>query len=132
MRRPLSPHLQIYRVQITSGLSALHRISGLVLNGLWVLICAYLALTIVRPEWAQLLHVYSAGWVMKTIVVVYGVAFLYHMLNGLRHVTWDLGWGLELEQVHATGKRVMSATVILGGIWTAWVLWDSPCLRGLL
>jgi succinate dehydrogenase / fumarate reductase, cytochrome b subunit len=113
VERPLSPHLQIYRPQMSSTLSILHRISGIVLSvGALLLVCwlvsaadgdvAYDALSGFLRSWFGVLLLF--GWT---------VALWYHFCAGLRHLAWDAGFGFDLPTMHLTGKAVLAATAAL-------------------
>jgi succinate dehydrogenase / fumarate reductase cytochrome b subunit len=111
--RPLSPHLQVYRPQITSVLSILHRITGIVMS-LGALLLAYWLLALASgPEaYAGALEVLGSVPVMLILFAV-SYCFFYHLCNGLRHLAWDAGWGFELPQVYASGWAVVIASLVL-------------------
>jgi succinate dehydrogenase / fumarate reductase cytochrome b subunit len=112
-KRPLSPHLQIYRPQITSVLSISHRLTGIALYfGLLVLAAWLLTLAAYPPcfAWMQGL--------LKTLlgqIVLFGWAFcfFYHLLNGVRHLAWDAGAGFALSDVYRTGWAVVGGSAFL-------------------
>jgi succinate dehydrogenase / fumarate reductase cytochrome b subunit len=111
--RPLSPHLQVYRPQLTSVLSLIHRATGILLSmGLLVIVWMIAALH----------RGYLAYWffqdVMGSIVgqlflVAWTWALFFHLLNGLRHLGWDAGWGLDLKTAYRTGWTVVIGSVVL-------------------
>jgi succinate dehydrogenase / fumarate reductase cytochrome b subunit len=111
--RPLSPHLQVYSPQITSVLSILHRITGVVMS-LGALLLAYwlLALASGPVAYAGALEVHGSVPVMLILFAV-SYCFFYHLCNGLRHLAWDAGWGFELPQVYASGWAVVIASLVL-------------------
>jgi succinate dehydrogenase / fumarate reductase cytochrome b subunit len=111
-RRPLSPHLFIYRFAYTMSLSILHRITGLALAfGLPVLALWLVAVASSDAAYARLsggvtgalLKILLAGWLM---------AFVYHLANGIRHLLWDAGIGLEKREARRSGLIVVAATVL--------------------
>jgi len=111
--RPLSPHLQIYRPQITSVLSISHRISGIVLAlGLLLLVYWLAALAAGDAAYAAALAVLGA-WPVKLLLFLGTFAFFYHFSNGLRHLWWDSGRGFEIPQVNASGWAVLIAATLL-------------------
>ena len=114
--RPLSPHLQIYRWQITMFLSILHRATGvamalgLLLLGLWLVTAAS------GPEAYTRLRELLASPV--GIIVLLGLAFslFLHLCNGVRHLFWDAGLGFEKNQYRASGWMVVVASLALTAI----------------
>ena len=108
-KRPLSPHLQIYRPQITSVLSISHRFSGVVLAvGLLVLVYWLAALASGDAAYAQALALLGA-WPVQLLLFLGSFAFFYHLANGIRHLWWDSGRGFEISQVYASGWAVIVA-----------------------
>lgn len=110
--RPLSPHLQVYRWQLTMAMSILHRITGAGLGvGLllltWVLVAAaigedayYTAMDFISSPLGILL---MFGWT---------AALYYHLFNGIRHLIWDTGRLLSLKGAYASGYIVLALTII--------------------
>jgi len=112
-KRPLSPHLQVYRPQITSVLSISHRFSGIVLAaGLLVLVYWLAALAAGDAAYAEALSVLGA-WPVKLVLFLGSFAFFYHLANGIRHLWWDSGRGFEISQVYASGWAVIIAASAL-------------------
>lgn len=112
-KRPLSPHLQIYKIQITSFLSILHRGTGIVLYGgivIWVLWFLALAMGPEAYEKMQNLLLHPIG-----LIVLFGwsFSFFYHLCNGIRHLMWDLGYGYEIHTVRLTGWVVVGSSCFL-------------------
>jgi succinate dehydrogenase / fumarate reductase, cytochrome b subunit len=108
-KRPLSPHLQIYRPQITSVLSISHRFSGVVLAvGLLVLVYWLAALASGDAAYAAALALLG-GWPVQLLLFLSSFAFFYHLANGIRHLWWDSGRGFEISQVYASGWAVIVA-----------------------
>ena len=111
--RPLSPHLQIYRWQLTSALSILHRFSGIALSAGSLLLVWWLVAAATGPRsYAGVQH-FLGSWLGRILLFGWSVALYYHFCNGLRHLWWDSGRGLELPQVYAGGWMVLGATVVL-------------------
>jgi succinate dehydrogenase / fumarate reductase, cytochrome b subunit len=110
--RPLSPHLSIYRFQHTMALSILHRISGVWLSvGLVALV--YWVASVAGGE-AAYEHARSllGGWFFRLLLLTWLAALCYHFANGLRHLCWDAGWGLEREQARRTARVVVVVTLL--------------------
>jgi len=118
--RPLSPHLQVYRPQWTSVLSILHRGTGVVLCiGLLGLVYWLVALALGPDAFARAQAVMSSA-IGRILLFLWTIAFFYHLCNGVRHLAWDAGLGLEIESAYASGKLVVGATAVLTIV--AWVL----------
>jgi len=111
--RPLSPHLLIYRPQLTSILSITHRATGvfLILGALmlanWVIAAAYGAETFATAQ--ALLGSFFGR------LILFGMTFslFYHLANGVRHLFWDFGKGFELPVLYASGVVVVIFSVVL-------------------
>ena len=111
--RPLSPHLQVYRPQITSVLSISHRISGVFMAaGLVVLVYWLSSLAGGPAAYADALAVIGS-WPVQLLLFGWTLAFFYHFLNGIRHLIWDTGRGFEIHQVASSGKVVVIAAAVL-------------------
>jgi succinate dehydrogenase / fumarate reductase cytochrome b subunit len=108
VERPLSPHLQVYRPQITSVLSVLHRGTGLALSvGLPVFVYWLLSLASGPAVYAQAQGLLGSIW-MKLCYAGWSFCFFYHLANGIRHLAWDLGYGFEKTQISMTGWIVVA------------------------
>lgn len=121
--RPLSPHLQIYRWQIGNTLSILHRLTGVALAlGLLALCYWFVSLAGGEQAYAAAMRLFSSP-VGFLILIGWTFAFLYHLLNGIRHLFWDIGLGFERTPRHASGWFAVLGAVgltlcIWGLIWT--------------
>ena len=118
--RPLSPHLQVYRPQLTSVMSIMHRASGAVLAtgsllvALWLVALAA-GTTAFNPVADAIQHPLG-----QLVVLGYSLALVYHGLNGIRHLMWDLRIGLEIKQVYQSGYLVLGLTVLVTAtLWLA-------------
>ncbi len=114
--RPLSPHLQVYRPQITSVLSILHRITGVALTFATLLLTWWLVAAAYGPEQFASAQAFLGSWIGQLLLWGFTFAVFYHLANGVRHLLWDFGWGFEITQVRTTGIVVVAfaavATVI--------------------
>ena len=123
IKRPLSPHLQIYRPQITSVLSILHRGTGIVLFGGSILWCFwFISLAAGKDAYHhyQTLLLNSVGLI---ILMGWSFSFFYHLCNGIRHLFWDIGVGYEMSTVRKSGWTVVFSSILLTGIiWTIGLL----------
>jgi succinate dehydrogenase / fumarate reductase cytochrome b subunit len=106
-RRPLSPHLGIYRFAYTMALSILHRLTGVALAvGLVVLVLWLLAIAGGEESYRQFVAVAGSG-VFRVLLAAWLVSFLYHFANGIRHLCWDAGMGLEKAQARRSAGLVV-------------------------
>lgn len=121
-QRPLSPHLQVYRPQLTSVLSIVHRLTGIVLSLGGILVAAWLLALAAGPEPYAAINAWLAAPLPLVLLVAWSAALFYHLLNGIRHLCWDAGWLLELPATYASGWAVVAGTVVLTllawGVWT--------------
>jgi len=114
-RRPTSPHLAIYKRQLTAVMSALNRITGVALSGpLYLFAIAYLTQKLhgIPLDSATIASAFGSlptgvKAVCKTLVAL---PFTFHSFNGVRHLFWDLGYGLSLKGVYATGYTVLGVS----------------------
>jgi succinate dehydrogenase / fumarate reductase, cytochrome b subunit len=117
--RPLSPHLQIYRWQLTSVLSILHRATGIALAVGAILFVSWLGAASDGLESYAKMQSFLGSWIGLLVLFGWSVALFYHLCNGIRHLMWDTGRGLDLKSVYASGWTVLAATAVLTII--AWV-----------
>ena len=109
---PLSPHLQIYKWQISSLLSITHRIVG-VINVLAITLICFLSLSLLLgAESYQLIHNFFKSFFGKFIIVGLCWTFSFHILNELRHLLWDLGYGFDLKVARITGVITLLGSFI--------------------
>lgn len=117
--RPLSPHLQIYKPQITSILSILHRITGAALALGSVLLTCWLFAALAGEHAFSLLRDFRESLIGQLMLFGWLFSFVYHLLNGVRHLKWDAGFGLNMKSVYTTGYIVVIGSVVLSVmIWT--------------
>lgn len=118
--RPLSPHLQVYRPQMTSVMSILHRAAGVVLTTGTLIMAAWLVSLALGKEAYDVVVMVIGHPLGQFVLFGYSVALIYHALNGVRHLGWDLGFGLTIPQVYKNGQIVLFLTVVLTmGLWAA-------------
>ncbi len=112
-KRPLSPHLQVYKPQITSVLSITHRATGVGL-GLGTLLIAWWLITLAAgPDSFATAQGFMGSIIGRLLLLGFTLALFYHLANGIRHLFWDAGVGFELETVSKSGWAVVVATVLL-------------------
>jgi succinate dehydrogenase / fumarate reductase cytochrome b subunit len=113
IRRPLSPHLQVYRPQISSVLSVLHRATGIALSVGTILLTWWLVAA-ASSDAAFAAVQWFASSVLGVILLLGWTACLwYHFLAGIRHLCWDAGFGFEIPTFHKTGWAVLIGTGVL-------------------
>ena len=112
-KRPLSPHLQVYRPQLTSVLSILHRLCGIALSIGTLLLVYWLASAAAGPEAFESAQSFVGSFLGQLMLFGWTVALFYHLCNGIRHLFWDVGLGFELDEVYRSGWTVVVATVLL-------------------
>lgn len=104
--RPVSPHLTIYKPQITSVMSILHRITGIALAVGTFFLVLWLSAAAYSPECFSGIHSFFTGLLGKIMLFGWTLAFYYHLLNGIRHLWWDLGKGFDMASVERSGLLV--------------------------
>ena len=111
--RPLSPHLQVYKPQLTSMLSILHRGTGVFLSLGTVLLVCWLAAIAAGPDAYAGFQAMSSHWFMQLLLLGWAFSLYYHLCNGIRHLFWDVGRGFEMEDLYRSGWIVLFAALIL-------------------
>jgi len=106
-KRPLSPHLQVYRPQITSLLSIVHRLTGVALVGGALIFTYWISSATYGPEVFKLAQSILGSWVGRLVLLGMTFSLYYHLANGIRHMAWDVGWGYELPRLKITGWLVV-------------------------
>lgn len=122
--RPLSPHLQIYRLPLTALTSISHRISGvMLLVGSLVLVYWLVALA-GGPVSHEQASAVLGNWFVQLLMFVWTFALFYHLSNGIRHLFWDAGYGFELDIAHKSGIAAVAAAGVLTVV--AWIIaWSA-------
>ena len=111
--RPLSPHLQIYKPQITSILSIFHRLTGISLSiGSFIIVAWIVSLSMGVESYSYFMSIVD-NWFVQTIFFGFAFALFYHFSNGIRHLFWDAGLGFELKSVYISGSIVVLNAIIL-------------------
>ena len=113
LKRPMSPHLTIYKFELPANLSILHRITGL--GASVALYGAGIGAIFCNQSFPEILQVvqsivpHSLILVTKTAL---GGAIIYHTLNGVRHLVWDAGYGFKLKHLYMSGYAVVALTAL--------------------
>ena len=111
--RPLSPHLQVYRLPMTAMMSICHRITGValgfgtVLMVWWLMAAAGSASGFARVQW------FLGSWLGVLMLLGWAAALFFHFCNGIRHLMWDAGYGFSIPQTEASGKLALAAALVL-------------------
>ena len=111
--RPLSPHLQIYKPQLTSVLSISHRMTGFALSMIMLLSPIIVYFLTYSVETHQIMISILRNTFVKIIFSLTLFGLLYHLCNGIRHLAWDAGYGLDLESSYKSGYIVIISSVAL-------------------
>ena len=116
--RPLSPHLQVYRWQITMTMSILHRVSGVILTvGAFALACWLMAVAAGGESYLRAADLLASP-LGRLLLFGFSLALVYHLLNGIRHLLWDAVMGFEIPEFYRSGWTVAVLTVLLtAAIW---------------
>ena len=105
--RPLSPHLGIYRKQISTVLSILHRMTGIALFGGALLLVVWLAIAAYWPAQYGSFYELACSSLGRLVLFGFTWAFYYHLCNGIRHLFWDMGKGFSVPVMTRTGWAVV-------------------------
>lgn len=116
--RPLSPHLQVYKPQMTSTMSILHRATGVLLALGSLLFAAWLVAVAGGADTFDMARAALASMIGRVALFALSAALVYHLLNGIRHLAWDAGYGYEIAKAYASGYAVLVLSVLLtAGLW---------------
>ena len=124
-QNPLSPHLQIYRWHISSLLSITHRISGVINLLALILIFFWIIILSLGEKNYELFLISINSFFGKFILIGFSWSMIFHLLSGIRHLVWDLGYGFEIKTANISGIIVIIFSLVLTVIF--WLL-----ARGLI
>ena len=110
---PLSPHLQIYKWQISSLLSITHRIVGVINIFAITAICIWTLSLLLGENSYEITNIFLKSFFGKFIIVFLCWTFSFHILNEIRHLFWDMGYGFDLKVSKITGVLVFSGSFVL-------------------
>ncbi len=114
--RPLSPHLQVYRLQLTSALSIFHRLTGVFLSTGAAMLCCWLLTAAAGPEYYAWSEWFLTSWLGYALLGAWSYCLFYHLCNGIRHLFWDIGVGYSLRATYASGVLMVLASFGLTGL----------------
>merc|ERR1719410_2840266 len=114
LQRPLSPHLSIYKPQLTSMMSITHRVTGVMQSG--ILSLAALGVLVMPSNFpsmlAQLQEMHLGAATIFSLKFLLSLPITYHFFNGFRHLAWDLGHGFKIAELYKSGWFVCGLTVV--------------------
>jgi len=112
-QNPLSPHLQIYRWHISSLLSITHRIAGIINLLALILIFFWLLFLSLGESNYELFLISINSFFGKFILIGFTWSMTFHLLSGIRHLVWDLGYGFEIKTANISGGIVIASSLVL-------------------
>ena len=112
-KRPLSPHLQVYKLPLPALLSVLHRGTGAALGVGTLLVTWWLASVAGGPEAFESSSAVLGSFLGSLVLFGWSWALFYHLCNGIRHLMWDVGYGYDIATTFLTGKIVVGASFVL-------------------
>ncbi len=118
-QRPLSPNMQLYRPQLTSVLSIVNRLTGILLSIAAIALVIWLAAGAAGPQAYAIVKAPLASWTGQVILFAFTFAFFLHLLGGIRHLVWDTVHGFELRAIYMSGWTVVTGSVVMTVV--AWV-----------
>jgi len=120
IQRPISPHLQIYRLTLTMILSIVHRLTGIALYFGTILLSWWLIAAASGPDYFNWVNEFFGSFIGRLILFGYTWALIHHMLGGIRHLVWDTGRGFELPTVELSARLILIGSIGLTVIfWIA-------------
>ena len=118
--RPLSPHLQIYKVELPMMLSGLHRITGIALSVGSLLLIAWIESAVYSAQAFATMNRFLGSFIGQLILFGWTFSLIYHSVSGVRHLIWDTGRLLEVAQINSSSKIVVAVAIVLTVL--AWIL----------
>ena len=120
VHRPLSPHLQVYRPQLTSILSILHRATGIALSVGVLYLAVWVVFASASVETYAKFQGFNGSIVGRLVLGGWLFCMFYHLFNGIRHLFWDAGYGFELKDAYRSGWIVVVASLVVTAI--SWIV----------
>lgn len=116
--RPLSPHLSVWRFQLPAVMSILHRMTGVAIASGTLLMAGWVVALAAGEQSFALASMLISHPLGQLVLFGYSVALFYHMCNGIRHLSWDFGYGLNIPALYTTGRiAVVVAALMTAGLW---------------
>ena len=126
VQRPLSPHLQIYRLTLSMMMSGLHRITGLGLAAGMMMVTWWLLAAAAGQNAYGTFEGFATSWIGRLIMFGFSWALLHHLLGGLRYLLWDLGYGMGPEE-----REWLVRANIIGSLVFTVLFWILLVMSGL-
>ncbi len=121
--RPISPHLQIYKPQLTSVLSIVHRLTGVFLTLGTVMLAFWLVTAAAGPAYYAWAEWFLTSWLGYALIAAWSYALFYHLVNGIRHLFWDMGLGFDLRSTYVSGWLMLLTSLgLTGASWAIGLL----------
>lgn len=115
-QRPLSPHLQVYKPQLTSMMSIMHRITGFAL-AIGLIVPTWWLVSITQgPDDFMHFQRFMRSGIGLLLLAGWAFSLIYHLLNGLRHLMWDTGRGLSVEDTYRSGWYVILGSILVTAV----------------
>ena len=118
--RPLSPHLQVYRLPFTALTSISHRISGVLLSGGALVLVYWVVAAAAGPQAYATASSILSSLPVQALIFLWTFVLFYHLCNGIRHLVWDVGYGFDLKTAQRSGQIASGAAAALTLI--AWLI----------
>ncbi len=118
--RPTSPHLQVYRLPLTALVSISHRITGIINSAGAVLLVFVLAMAAGGPDAFGTASAIMTSWFGTLVFLGFTATLYFHLCNGIRHLFWDAGYGLDLDMANKSARLTLVAAGVLTAI--TWVV----------
>ena len=112
-KNPLSPHIQVYRWQISSLVSISHRITGIINITVITLVCLWVSLLLLGESKYEIINSLLNSIIGKFIILSITWSFSFQVLSEIRHLVMDFGYGFELKTSKITGLIVIFGSIIL-------------------
>ncbi len=125
-QRPLSPHLQIYRPMLSMMMSIAHRLTGMALYAGTLLLAWWLLAVAAGQNAYNTFQAFAGSWIGQLILFGFTWAMIHHMLGGIRHFIWDLGYGFGPEE-----REWLVRATLIGSIGLTVLLWVVFVMGGL-
>jgi succinate dehydrogenase / fumarate reductase cytochrome b subunit len=126
VQRPLSPHLQVYRLTLSMFMSGLHRITGLALCAGMIMLAWWLLAAAVGQNAYGTFEAFATHWTGRLVLFGFSWSLLHHLIGGLRYLIWDLGYGLGNEE-----REWLVRANIVGSIGFTVLFWVVLVMSGL-